>query len=277
LWEILTREEPFAQYTSFDKFKDAVCVRHERPEIPNDTVPSLKELITMCWDPEPSKRPSFKEIITRLDDIIVDVAISDEEGRNFWKKNFLKREEVLWTEFFDPFSKYMAVPKNDLFEINNKCLHAVLAEKPKKENAVEIVNIEQFGKVLDWFGPLEKHNGSETILDRIRKLLMKQWFHGDVSTNEAQVRLSGFPNGTFLVRFSTTHPGCYTISSLTQNATNIKHQRVSFVPGKGFNNNGQWYNSIDEIIRESENLFIPAPGSRYQSLFVDQQPTMGYT
>lgn len=61
-----------------------------------------RELITICWDPDPSKRPryllfilfehfSFKEIITRLDNIIVDAAISDELGRSFWKSNFLQR------------------------------------------------------------------------------------------------------------------------------------------------------------------------------------------
>jgi hypothetical protein len=42
LWEILTREEPFAEYNSFDKFREAVCVRHERPAIPDDCLPSLK-------------------------------------------------------------------------------------------------------------------------------------------------------------------------------------------------------------------------------------------
>jgi hypothetical protein len=42
LWEILTREEPFAQYTSFAEFKEAICTRHERPTIPAETVPSLR-------------------------------------------------------------------------------------------------------------------------------------------------------------------------------------------------------------------------------------------
>lgn len=34
-------------------------MRHERPEIPTDCIPSLKELITMCWDPDPNKRPRY--------------------------------------------------------------------------------------------------------------------------------------------------------------------------------------------------------------------------
>jgi hypothetical protein len=99
----LTQEEPFAQYQSFDKFKDAVCIRHERPEIPADCVPSLRQplrlsvltsarnLIQRCWDPDPNKRPPFTEIINELDFIIVDCAISDPLGREFWKTSFLKK------------------------------------------------------------------------------------------------------------------------------------------------------------------------------------------
>jgi len=142
------------------------------------------------------------------------------------------------------------------------------------------VKIDEFGKIIDWFGPLENKvsSGGDTIFDRIRKLLMKAWFHGDISTAEAQIRLSGLPGGTFLVRFSSTQPGCYTISSLTQSNTSIKHQRVSFVAGKGFNFNGQWFNSLEDIIRDSNNLFIPCPGSKFQSLFVDQpHQIIGYT
>jgi hypothetical protein len=108
---------------------------------------------------------------------------------------------------------------------------------------------------------------------------MKSWFHGEISTSEAQQKLSGLPGGTFLVRFSSTHPGCYTISSLTQASnTSIKHQRVSFVPGKGFNLNGQWKPTLEEVIKDADDLFIPCPGSKFQSLFVDQPHTIiGYT
>jgi len=279
LWEILTREEPFAQYQSFDKFKEAICIRHERPEIP-ECVPSLKALMEDCWQPDPNKRPSFKEIIERLDTVIIDCAMRDEKARQFWKENdFIKKDEVLWSEFIVAFEKFVKLPENDVKSLNIDCLHAIMAEKPR-ENSQEIVKIEEFGKIIDWFGPLENdvQVGTETIFDRIRKLLMKAWFHGDISTGEAQLRLSGLPGGTFLVRFSSTHLGCYTISSLTQSNTSIKHQRVTFAAGRGFNFNGQWFESLEEIIRDSNNLFIPCPGSKFQSLFVDQpHQVIGYT
>lgn len=98
LWEILTREEPFAEYTNFDKFKEAVVVRHERPPIPEDTIPSLKNLIKQCWDKDPNARPTFEKIITDLDAIIVESAIADPNARTFWKKYFLK--EVCLEHFF---------------------------------------------------------------------------------------------------------------------------------------------------------------------------------
>jgi serine/threonine protein kinase len=280
LWEILTREEPFAQYQSFDKFKEAICVRHERPEIPADCVPSLRNLMESCWHPEPAKRPSFKEIIENLDIVMVDCAIRDEKARQFWRDNsFVKKDGVQWGEFIGPFVKLVGLPDNDMKGLNISCLHAVLAEK-QRDNSNEIVKIEEFGKIIDWFGPLESNvpTGSDTIFDRIRKLLMKAWFHGEISTSEAQIRLNGLPGGTFLVRFSSTHPGCYTISSLTQSNTSIKHQRVSFVAGKGFNFNGQWFNSLEDIIRDSNNLFIPCPVSKFHSLFVDlPHQIFGYT
>jgi hypothetical protein len=40
------------------------------------------------------KRPSFKDIIRFLDDILVDLAIEDAEGRRYWKQNFLAPKQV---------------------------------------------------------------------------------------------------------------------------------------------------------------------------------------
>jgi len=275
-----------------------------------------------------------------LDHVIVDGAIRDPKGREFWKHHFLNKDQVSWIEFIEPFAQFVGLPFNDLRVVNIKCLHAILAEQ-HRDNKEEIVNIEQFGKILDWFSisggsitvnsessgamdasadpfnvvhinnninnnnntsqeammevepslstssSLTSSGGSmgppnmmagDTIFDNIRRLLMKSWFHGEIDTLEAQQKIGGMNAGTFLVRFSSSQPGCYTISSLTQGTTSIKHQRVSFVSGKGFNLNNKWYNSLEDIIRDSNSLFIPCAGSKFQSLFADiPNSVIGYT
>jgi hypothetical protein len=50
----------------------------------------LKELIELCWQPNPNARPNFDQIVTALNEIIVDCAIEDIVGRAFWKQVFLK-------------------------------------------------------------------------------------------------------------------------------------------------------------------------------------------
>merc|ERR1712137_131792 len=126
LWEILTREEPFQEFDSFEEFRAAVCFRHYRPQIPKNTHPSIQRLIECCWQPNPERRPSFPEIITALDHIIVDCAISDEIGRRLWKERFLNRESVGWKVFLDSFidvldfygdTTYQMLPENPSMEL----------------------------------------------------------------------------------------------------------------------------------------------------------------
>eukprot|EP01117_Protostelium_nocturnum_P003488 TRINITY_DN1454_c0_g1_i1.p1 TRINITY_DN1454_c0_g1~~TRINITY_DN1454_c0_g1_i1.p1 ORF type:complete len:539 (+),score=132.21 TRINITY_DN1454_c0_g1_i1:174-1790(+) len=282
LWELLTRQEPFSQYHSFDKFKEAVCTKKERPPIPPETVPSLRDLINLCWAPDQNTRPSFKDIINALDFIIVDCAIRDERGNSFWKANFLKREDIAWLEFLDKFIPYVGLADDHQRDNNIRALRALLVES-KKDDGIEIVSIEQFGKVLDWFAignTAEERDPrqTETIFDRVRELLSKSWFHGEISTQEANQKLNALPvAGAYLVRFSSTHPGSYTISSMPNQGGPVKHQRVSYVPGQGFVLNGVTRQSLEEVIGDSDTLMIPCPGSKYQSLFADQSvDLMGY-
>lgn len=40
------------------------------------------------------------------------------------------------------------------------------------------------------------------------------WFHGDISMPESEARLNTKPEGTFLVRFSTSEVGVFTVSKV---------------------------------------------------------------
>jgi serine/threonine protein kinase len=281
LWEFLTRKEPFQNHTNYNKFKKAVC-GGERPIIPDDCEQSLKALIEDCWHPDPVKRPSFPNIIIRLDTIIIDVAVRDKLGRKFWKDNFMGKEEVTWQKFAEAFDDFLELPSdedlsNEDFKrvnLNLKCLKAILADKPqlKAEKKGDVVQLEHFGDLLEWMGPIGDPKTtpiSNTILDNIRTLLEYSWFHGDIDTNTAQERLTGKPGGTFLVRFSSsTNPGWFTVSLISTQRV-ILHQRIRHSPGSTYKIDNATYDSLPELVR-LRNFTQPCDGSRFTKLFAPQ-------
>mmetsp|Transcript_14687 Transcript_14687/g.30358 ORF Transcript_14687/g.30358 Transcript_14687/m.30358 type:complete len:491 (-) Transcript_14687:78-1550(-) len=66
VWELLSRECPYEGMTAI-QCALAVLNRDKRPEIPKWCPPGLHALIKSCTKKEPSKRPSFAEIIAALD------------------------------------------------------------------------------------------------------------------------------------------------------------------------------------------------------------------
>jgi hypothetical protein len=78
--------------------------------------------------------------------------------------------------------------------INEKiieCLHYLLAESSKYDARKYDVNIERFGQLCEWFGPLDficdNSDGvatSITFLENIYEILRQIWFHGLLTTTE---------------------------------------------------------------------------------------------
>jgi hypothetical protein len=253
-----------------------------------------------------------------------------------WKKHFLKKETITWSEFIQVFMETLQQkrdecqgnqplppmptlaqlrnatdlqldefarrsPENQHFvqqeyqrrqsqssmeieeveegseDLNIKCLKAMLAEKPKPtegvvlEQAEDVVHMEKFGKILEWFGPMfDPNSRSITMLDRITSLLRKTWFFGDLGTKEAESKLTAEPFGTFLVRFSSSHLGCFTISKVAKSS--INHQRIIHSPGHGFYINNKRYGSLEEMIMLAEkelNVTRACPGHPFSNLFID--------
>lgn len=72
LWELLTRELPYSQFTPLQAAV-GVVQKGLRPTIPKNTNPRLAELLERCWQQDPSQRPDFFEIIEILQRIANEV------------------------------------------------------------------------------------------------------------------------------------------------------------------------------------------------------------
>jgi len=229
LWEILTKTEPFAHHDDYVTFKRAVCVKNERPPIPDDCLPSLKYLIEACWNKDPTKRPSFRQILPLLDIVIIDSVVKDESARDLWQKEFLGKEEVKWEDFADKLMNKLGQPSPpNQADIKIKCLKAVLAEKSKDPTMASeyVVTLDKYGKMCDIYGPLvSTSESSKNIIKKIYEIVQNEWFHGEISKDDAESQLTKKAKGTFLIRLS-EQGGCFTISKMSQ-ANKINHQRIN--------------------------------------------------
>merc|ERR1712000_180645 len=85
LWEIVTQQKPFPDMESFVEFRRAICLHNTRPPIDTIKIDSIRTLLDLCWHKDPDVRPPFEAITLMIEEIMVDCATSDEQGRLFWK------------------------------------------------------------------------------------------------------------------------------------------------------------------------------------------------
>jgi hypothetical protein len=66
-YEIVTGRLPFEDLraNNYDR-----VIEGERPELPSDMEPWMRDLITRCWHPNPLERPTFKTIVDTIEDAI---------------------------------------------------------------------------------------------------------------------------------------------------------------------------------------------------------------
>lgn len=87
LWQLITREHlPLSKCNNLNELLDR---EHERPPIPPETPPSLIQLLQSMWNTFPDQRPDFQSVVSRLEEIILDVSIVDSHGKAFWRRNFV--------------------------------------------------------------------------------------------------------------------------------------------------------------------------------------------
>jgi serine/threonine protein kinase len=206
LYELLTGQEPFLEFTELDPFYQAVCINHLRPEFPSSLgLPlQLVSFVERCWDKDPRRRPSMDEVLTELDMLIIDVSIDDKLSREFWKSNFMNpalQESVPWAEF--------AVVLENIFAWNTPLtfLEQFLAAPPSSlESNTKVVKMDILNCFNEWFGPVFDIPHGKAVFQEVQTLIAQPWFHGDISKTEAEARLRGRAENVFLVRMSSTEP-----------------------------------------------------------------------
>ena len=309
-------------YSDLESFVHALVVDKARPDIPPDTLPALQELIKDCWDSNPNRRPPFQSIVKRLDHIMVDGAIRDPLANKFWKDMFLTSggETVKWKEFCNSFATFLGLTVAgslnilDLITINHhkikdttipldiRCLHAIMVQNDSHSppaaiggapatssnpataaasSSEDMVSMEHFGRMMDWFGPIRK-DARALILSRIREVLKRPWFHGDIPTSETETRIMTREVGTFLVRFSNSAPGVFAISKVAA-PLKVNHLRVSReMDAQGnskFRLGSHTADSLDaliDLVANDYQLLVPCANAPYAYLFAAQAPIGSY-
>jgi len=282
LWELLTQEEPYrGRFTSFEEMVAAVTKGGMRPDIPEGTNLKLKELVQSCWNPSPANRPSFDKILRSnvLDHVMIESLLREPNAiaRDMWKAKFLDKSSISWQDFLIAFAQTLGFPiPKDPEDIHMLCLKELIMKKDKQNK--EIVSLEDFSKMLEWFGPLEKGNN---ILKRIESRLRMKGFFGSIETTDAEKKLNGQKKGTYLIRFSTGNPGAYALTVLS-NAGVLKHYRVMHRAGEKYVVGTSEFDSLEDIIKNlKKELYLKTPltGSKYETIFIANDKrlaTQGY-
>jgi serine/threonine protein kinase len=88
LYEILVGQPAFPKELNVHQMAYKLVITDERPVIPKSVPPSTQKLITDCWANEPGDRPSFAEIVERLEELKFKVMpnVNSQKLRAFVKK-----------------------------------------------------------------------------------------------------------------------------------------------------------------------------------------------
>jgi len=283
-------------------------LKHERPPT-QDLDPCLAEYLAKCWAPNPDDRPTFLEIVSKLDDLTLDVQIKDSAPKSFWKSNFSPKIKVPWNSFLSPFCREVgyALPVFDEHELPLSPSDVELQKAStaqKREFARR--GIDHYRRITSTFPNvcneadflltclkwLFVHQGEEevhleqfvqvlgwlapldkTFVSRFSAMVTSKWFHGGLSMTEAQERLRGEKAGTYLVRFSNNHPRHYVITKIGHK--DFQNLLVLHLPSVGLNFNNKTYPTFDHLFndcKKTHSLKRPCKRSMFEMMATPYTP-----
>jgi serine/threonine protein kinase len=244
---------------------------------------ALVELIKKCCEASPEKRPTFKEIVDSLIHIFLVKFLRDESAIKMWKTKFGDAiEGVPAWDFCDAFwgTVYSGgnAPDSKDLERKQKCLEAVAFT-----GSIKTIDVERFGLIVGWFGPFSpSQTGKGNIYQKMESILKETWFHGDITSQEAEKILMSESFGgqcDWLVRASLSAPqNPFTISR--KQGTDPEHYRISYDFVSGFyslqckTKTDAQHNlsagSLVELVSKAKGLLglkLPIPCQKFQSIF----------
>jgi len=182
-------------------------------------------------------------VISVLDNIWIDTLITDPLANSFWKqKDFLGEYSASWKKFSAAFCDFLISPNDvdyTLKDIKYRCLEKIVSTENKIPGVDEIVTLEQFAHVINWFGQISPNDTErEDFLETMQKILQEHWFWGYISADDAENLLQLAQDLQFLVRASKSEPTQpFTLSYLTITIKNgilkkkFNHLRIDKVVG----------------------------------------------
>eukprot|EP01087_Luapelamoeba_hula_P024516 TRINITY_DN9358_c0_g1_i1.p1 TRINITY_DN9358_c0_g1~~TRINITY_DN9358_c0_g1_i1.p1 ORF type:complete len:557 (+),score=92.16 TRINITY_DN9358_c0_g1_i1:184-1854(+) len=163
--------------------------------------------------------------------------ISDSEGKIMWAGLF--GEET----FFVEWDRFLSSLSNVLgSEINPD--DAVLLRHVLDNSSTGYVNMYKWSEFLKGFGPLPE------VVVNLRQTLLAPWFHGFLSSREAELLLEEQPVGTFLIRFSRSSGGSFALA-FVQAPRKVLHILIRSAKPDGFH--------IDEEETSGHKTFASLP------------------
>jgi len=115
------------------------------------------------------------------------------------------------------------------------------------------INQEQLIKFWKRFGPYHQ------TIHKTQELLFKDWFHGTIDTQEANLRLSKCREGTFLIRYNEKLDGVFLAS--VRRASDVVHFNIYNTTDGIFVNGKNYMNVVDFVESNPEILSFPCHGS----------------
>jgi len=259
---------------SLETLKKFVCDQKGRPneDAPLRSDNPLHAFYQKSWDHDPAKRYSFEELSTDLTNApwstILALWLSDDKRNiKIWSDAVAlgggkgDNDTVKFDNFLDQYATVM----------ETRGLYNLEKPPPLTQALAAMLNVDltlksptvkkdDWFRLFNWFAPI-----SNKTATYVHELVTKPWFFGKMDQFEANNRLMFAKPGTFLVRFSASQTGRFTVSYVGKvgNSNQVVHTRLeeSCVPSSLAN----WVESRKKLLK------FPYDGPR-PSLYTGVQP-----